>query len=785
MGLKRTVRLTAASAIHRHNHHSWPGPFLCLCHTSPTVCSVNRAAPARRLRRGPAAVRGGCAPRPPRHAARARRRARNACHRRPVDRTGRGDLGDRATRLDALPVDRRRRVTCCRGHHPRPRQQRLARAGRSSRRRHDRARHQPPRLLAASGRRHRPGRRLAAAASARGAVRPRSAQHRHVRRLPRRAHPRWLRLPLPPRRPPPGRGRGSVPALRLPRRADPPRARAAGRRAQLVRDDACRHRPGTAVQRGVRRRSSTRCAATCRRPSSMPCTSKPPAGWPIRPLTSRKDPMYEIPKPELLDPDRVTRDDREDFTPADHRSQAQLLGKALGDSCAYADQLWEQVNALRAYLLDSLPPDPRRPGPHTTASASPTGPDDDDGWARWMNAFAATTSVLCGAHGDSGFGLSRAREEAQVRRTAPELTLQAHRPELAARAPEAAAATGAGPSRDRTQDCLGRDRESSRHGRTRCPRAARAATDTASSPHRGDPVGDVEQPRSARPDPARSAGTRRRMRSGRPRRHDRQPEARAGRAAQLSGPVDFDASNHVVTAATAVLRRTPRTRAGRSALFLLVHWGYGSAVARRLSRLVRAAAQPLAGHRRVLPGLPDHGDDAVPDPRWHGPALAVATQHPGELAPAAPVVRPDGVRRRRRAVRHRARRDRAARRERSGRDGRFLRSARSHVGIGQRRLLGRRRQFLGILERTGVVRNRLAGVERRVVRVVVRHGHAGHLFEATPLRGAAGRAGRTARAPRRRGRPGRAEPEPRRVPAQSACRPCGRLLPDRCRRGAR
>lgn len=140
--------------------------------------------------------------------------------------------------------------------------------------------------------------------------------------------------------------------------------------------------------------------------------------------------MYEIPKPELLDPDRVDRDDREDFTADDHRSQAQLLAKALGESCAYADQLWDQVNALRGYLLNSLPPDPRTPGPHATAAASPSGPDDEDGWVNWINAFATTTSVLCGSHGDSGFGLSRAKEEAQLRRTVPELTLHARHPDL-------------------------------------------------------------------------------------------------------------------------------------------------------------------------------------------------------------------------------------------------------------------------------------------------------------------------------------------------------------------
>lgn len=46
-----------------------------------------------------------------------------------------------------------------------------------------------------------------------------------------------------------------------------------------------------------------------------------------------------------------------------------------------------------------------------------------------------------------------------------------------------------------------------------------------------------------------------------------------------AGPVDYDASSHVVTAASAVLHHRPQTPRGRTALFLLVHWGYGSAVA--------------------------------------------------------------------------------------------------------------------------------------------------------------------------------------------------------------
>lgn len=53
-------------------------------------------------------------------------------------------------------------------------------------------------------------------------------------------------------------------------------------------------------------------------------------------------------------------------------------------------------------------------------------------------------------------------------------------------------------------------------------------------------------------------------------------ERRARRHA--TGPVDYDASPHVVTAASTVLRWTPETDAQRRALFLVVHWGYGSAV---------------------------------------------------------------------------------------------------------------------------------------------------------------------------------------------------------------
>ncbi|MFN2562905.1 MAG: hypothetical protein ABR571_16640 [Jatrophihabitans sp.] len=145
--------------------------------------------------------------------------------------------------------------------------------------------------------------------------------------------------------------------------------------------------------------------------------------------------MQPIPKPHLLDPDRMLVNDRGEFA-VDHETRANALDKALKESCAYAEQLWEDLDGIRAYLLNSLPPDPRAPGLHPTASASPTGPDDEQGWENWINAYATVTSVLAGPHGDSGFGLGEARRAARDRRTAPILTLAADHPEFASAPPQ-------------------------------------------------------------------------------------------------------------------------------------------------------------------------------------------------------------------------------------------------------------------------------------------------------------------------------------------------------------
>lgn len=122
----------------------------------------------------------------------------------------------------------------------------------------------------------------------------------------------------------------------------------------------------------------------------------------------------DIPRPEVLDANRpLRRHGTELFE--DDRPEVDLLRQALQDSCGYAVQLWQTLNQMREYLLVSLPPDPRTAGADRVG-ASPVGPDDDEGWQAWTQAFAATTSVLCGPAGDGGFGLNRAHQESQRRR---------------------------------------------------------------------------------------------------------------------------------------------------------------------------------------------------------------------------------------------------------------------------------------------------------------------------------------------------------------------------------
>jgi hypothetical protein len=119
--------------------------------------------------------------------------------------------------------------------------------------------------------------------------------------------------------------------------------------------------------------------------------------------------LTPIPKPQVLDPDRPLRHTHEPMGGGDHRSDVEVLEQALHDSCAYAQQLWDRLDATRHYLVESLTDQP-------PASAAPTGRDDEDGWQNWMTTFAAITSELCGPHGDSGYGTWLASHEAHEHR---------------------------------------------------------------------------------------------------------------------------------------------------------------------------------------------------------------------------------------------------------------------------------------------------------------------------------------------------------------------------------
>lgn len=132
--------------------------------------------------------------------------------------------------------------------------------------------------------------------------------------------------------------------------------------------------------------------------------------------------MEPIPIPELLNPERPMRR-RGTRVREDDRPDEEVLRTALHETCDYARQLWDDLDGVRQYLLASLPSDPQNPGPHPVACASPTGPDDQEGWERWITAYATVSSILVGPHGDSGYALTRARHEAEIRRSAPILAL--------------------------------------------------------------------------------------------------------------------------------------------------------------------------------------------------------------------------------------------------------------------------------------------------------------------------------------------------------------------------
>lgn len=101
--------------------------------------------------------------------------------------------------------------------------------------------------------------------------------------------------------------------------------------------------------------------------------------------------------------------------------------------------------------------------------------------------------------------------------------------------------------------------------------------------------------------------------------------------------VDYDDSDHVVVAATAITRHLgwdPRTPAQRRALFLLTHWGYGSAVGAAHAGLRRGLGEPTAAAMfftacqvMALGLFPVLGDTPVPW-RWERRLLVTSfAQH--------------------------------------------------------------------------------------------------------------------------------------------------------------
>jgi hypothetical protein len=123
--------------------------------------------------------------------------------------------------------------------------------------------------------------------------------------------------------------------------------------------------------------------------------------------------LADIPMPEVLDPARPLRPHGTEVL-QDRRPESEVLGEALDRSCAYGRQLWAELDRVRAYLLDLLPPIPDdRAG---TSAHQVENPQDDARWQAWVDMFAAVTSVLCGPAGDGGFGRERALREMRSRR---------------------------------------------------------------------------------------------------------------------------------------------------------------------------------------------------------------------------------------------------------------------------------------------------------------------------------------------------------------------------------
>ena len=124
--------------------------------------------------------------------------------------------------------------------------------------------------------------------------------------------------------------------------------------------------------------------------------------------------MIAMTMPSVLDPHRPVTDRRDSMT-SRFEDERDGLRAALDATCAYGRQLWNELEAVRAYLLSSAPGDPNQPGDRRVG-ATPSGPDDEVGWQNWSAVLASLTQVLAGPAGDSGFGEHEAAREQRDRR---------------------------------------------------------------------------------------------------------------------------------------------------------------------------------------------------------------------------------------------------------------------------------------------------------------------------------------------------------------------------------
>lgn len=107
--------------------------------------------------------------------------------------------------------------------------------------------------------------------------------------------------------------------------------------------------------------------------------------------------MPPIPKPDVLDPDRLTMPERDDMTVDDHRSRTDAALRELARTCEYGEALREQLQRVREFL----------------AGAVPSSPHDDAAWNAWRAIYGSVVSAMAGPAGDNGFGYQEAVRIAQ------------------------------------------------------------------------------------------------------------------------------------------------------------------------------------------------------------------------------------------------------------------------------------------------------------------------------------------------------------------------------------